>query len=205
MVYPTIRDGAVCLKPKDMVAEAGKEYTELLPVMDGKLSGGKRLMIDIYPCMAGGGSPTPNIPSSCDMLYRSSGILTKVYEKTVNVKFYDKPINNAFREIDRMIPADGLRYEADATFKWIDLYTDIGQIAKDWTLDKVATMQEFRKSAGEKKMSNIMGNFLSQGKVIMADFDLHIEISTSNNKTEIYRYYYTVIDVFAAVGGLLQF
>jgi hypothetical protein len=155
--------------------------------------------------MAGGGSPTENIPSTCDMLYRSAGVLTKVFEKTVNVKFYDKPINTAHREIDRMVPTDLLRYETDITFKWIDLYTDVGQMVKDWTLDKVLTMSNFKKTAGEKTMSHVSSNFLSQGKVIMADFDMHIEITTSNEKTEIYRYYYTVIDVFAAVGGLLQF
>jgi len=162
-------------------------------------------MFDFYRCINGGAAPTTGIPTTCDNTWAASTLMIHSYEKTVNVKFYDKPINNVHRELDRIIPMVGLRYEADITVKWVDLYTDVGAIAKDWQLERLPSMLSYTKSAGEKSMANIAKNYLSQGRVIMADFEYHLEITSSNDKTEIYRYYYTIIDVFAAVGGLLQF
>ena len=162
-------------------------------------------MIDWYSCMAGGAAPTTDVPLTCDNANPGTALQVVAYEKTVNVKNYDNPITSAFREIDRIIPMNTLRYEANIFLKWVELYTDVGTIAKDWVLKPVATIEATAKTTGEKSMANISKNFLSQGKIIMGDFYYHLEVGTSNEKTEIYRYYYTLIDVFAAVGGLLQF
>jgi hypothetical protein len=86
--------------------------------------------------------------------------------------------------------------------KWLDLYTDVGKVAKDWKLDQVPTVESNNRETGDWSMTNIMTNFVSQGKLIMTDLQYHLEISSSNETTEIYRYYFTIIDVFSAVGGL---
>ena len=54
-------------------------------------------------------------------------------------------------------------------------------------------------------MRNIASNYMGQGKIIMADWYYRLEIKTSNEKTEIWRSYFTIIDVFAAAGGLSEF
>ena len=162
-------------------------------------------MVDWYNCMAGGAAPTTGIPLTCDKLWPGTALMFLAYEKTVNVKNYDNPIKAAHREIDRVISANSLRFEANISLKWVELYTDIGTLAKDWIKEPVVTIESYTKTTGEKSMANIPYNYLSQGKAIMADFNWHVEIVTSNDKTEIYRYYYTLIDVFASVGGLLQF
>ena len=86
--------------------------------------------------------------------------------------------------------------------KWLDLHTDIGKFAKDWKLEQVPTVERNKRRAGDRSMANIMNNYKSQGRVIMIDFYYHLEIATSNKKTEIWRSYITIIDVFSAVGGL---
>jgi len=198
-----VSDFGLCMKPMDIVKTAGANYAETLPIMGGKVNGSKRLMIDIYKCIAGGASPTPNVPLACDGVWFGSTILLKVFEKTVNIKNYEEPIKFAHREFDRFIPTGTtLRFETDLEMKWVELYTDIGALAKEWEVQPTITIQGFKKTTNVQSLANIQSNYLSQGKVIMADFLYHMEVSTSNEKTEIYRYYYTVIDVFSAVGGL---
>jgi len=194
--------GGICLKPKAMFKNSLSQFPETLPLSEGKILGGQRLMIDLYPCMPGGAPPTTGVATTCDNAWTGSALLVNVYEKTVNVKFYDFPVNSAHREFDRIIPATGLRFSSEITIKWVELWTDVGTIAKDWTLQSIVTMKSFLQKTSEKSAANIPRNFLSQGKIIMSDFHYHTEIASSNEKTEIYRYYYTVIDVFAAVGGL---
>ena len=195
----------ICLNPKKIVKTTGAIYEEVLPIKGGTVNGGIRIMVDWYNCMAGGAAPTTGIPLTCDNLWPGTSLLFMSYEKTINVKNYDNPIKSAHKEIDRVIPMNALRYEANIYLKWVELYTDVGTIAKDWVKEGVVTIENFTRRTGEKTMANITNNYLSQGKVIMSDMNYHLEIATSNDKTEIYRYYYTLIDVFAAVGGLLQF
>jgi len=190
------------MKPESKVPTPGGEYTEVLPLRDGKLNGGQRIMFDAYRCMNGGAPPTTAFTTTCDNAYPSSALMIHGYQASINVKFYDNPVAGVHKEIDRVMPMVGLRYEADMVIGWVDLYTDTGQISKNWVEDHVPTLISNVKVASEKSMANIAKNYLSQGKIIMADFEYHLEIASSNDRTEIWRYYFTVIDVFAAVGGL---
>ena len=127
-----------------------------------------------------------------------------IYEKTVNVKHYESPIESSHTSFDRLMPSANLRYDAAIEIKYLDLYTETGYLTKDWKLDQVPTVQNFQRVTGDWSISNIRSNFLSQGRLFMTDMQYHLEISTSNEKTEIWRSYFTLIDVFSSVGGLLN-
>ena len=197
-----IQKYALCMDPTKIEAGPRSKLSKGLQVSGGKIEGSQRIMIDLFKCLPGGGAPTKGLEPDCKQKAPNLGLLTYLYEKTVNVKFYEDPIKSTAREIDRLIPANSLRFMSEITLKWIDLYTDVGFLVKDLKHQPVPSVETFGKNTSEKTMTNIRRNYLSQGKVIMADFDYHLEISTTNDKAEVYRYYFTVIDVFSAVGGL---
>jgi hypothetical protein len=197
-----ILQSGICLNPLKMVKSPLSRFKETFPISGGKLAGSKRLELDIYKCIPGGALPTTGVPTTCDYSVADSEIQMYIYEKTVNVKYYEKPIESTHVRFDHLIPSTNLRYSAEMHIKWLDLYTDIGNVAKNWKLDQVPTVQTNIKEIGDWSLTHIATNFLSQGKLIMTDMQYHLEISTSNEKTEIWRSYFSIIDVFSAVGGI---
>jgi hypothetical protein len=184
-----ILKGGICMNAKKIVKTKGARYKEVLPVNGGSVDGGIRIFLDWYDCMPGGASPTTGVPLICDNKWKHISLMLMAYEKTVNIKNYNTPIKYAHKEIDRVLPMKTLRYEATIYLKWVELYTDIGAITKNWIKDQIATIESFSRKTSEKSIANIPNNYLSQGKVIMSDMNYHLEIVTSNSKTEIYRYY----------------
>jgi hypothetical protein len=63
------------------------------------------------------------------------------------------------------------------------------------------TLFDNTNEVNEKSLANIPRNYLSQGRLFYSDFDLHLELVTTNEKIEIYRSYLSIIDVFSALGG----
>jgi hypothetical protein len=153
-------------------------------------------MIDIYSCQPGG-------VKACDVKMNTSDMLvsTFVYEKTANVRDYEDPITQVNREVNMIIPSAGLRYERVYHLGWTDIITDKGFLTSDIETKKMITLFDSEATAMEKSLKNIPLNFGSQGRIIYADLDIHIEIMTSNEKVEIYRRYLSVIDAMSAVGG----
>jgi hypothetical protein len=128
-------------------------------------------------------------------------ISTYVYEKTANIKDYTNPISQVNRNISMLIPSPVLRYERKFFLGWTDIITDKGFLTSDLETKKMLTLFDDRGSAGEKSLANIPRNFLSQGRLFYSDADLHMEISATNQKVDIYRNYFSIIDVMSAVGG----
>jgi hypothetical protein len=197
-----ILESGVCLNPLKMVKSKLSRFKEALPISGGKLVGSKQLSLDIYKCIPGGALPTTGVPMACDYIVAQSAIQMYAYEKTVNVKYYEKPIVSDHVRFDRLSPSKTLRYDADMQIEFLDLYTDTGKVVKDWKLKQVPTIYHNQTNTYEWSMANIATNYLSQGRIIMTDLQYHMEISTSNDKTEIWRSYFTMIDVLSAVGGL---
>jgi hypothetical protein len=197
-----ILQSGVCLNPLKMVKSKLSRFKEALPISGGKLVGSKQLLIDIYKCIPGGALPTSGVPTTCDYAVATSAVEMYIYEKTVNVKYYEKPILSSHARFDRILPSQTLRYDADMQIGLLDLYTDIGKVMKDWKLEQVPIVETNKRNTYEWSLANIASNYLSQGRLIMSDVQYHLEISTSKEKTEIWRSYFTIIDIFSAVGGL---
>ena len=197
-----ILQSGVCLDPVKTVKSPLSKSKETMPISGGKVVGSKQAILDIYKCIPGGALPTIGVPETCDYAVAASAVEMYIHEKTVNVKYYEKPIESSHVRFDRTLPSQKLRYDADMQIKWLDLYTDIGMVAKDWKLEQVPIVHTNKRNTSVWSMANIASNFQSQGRLIMTDVQYHLEISTSNDKTEIYRSYFKIIDVFSAVGGL---
>jgi hypothetical protein len=197
-----ILQSGVCLNPLKMVKSKLSRFKEALPISGGKLVGSKQLLLDIYKCIPGGALPTTGVPTTCDYAVATSAVEMYIYEKTVNVKYYEKPILSSHARFDRILPSQTLRYDADMQIELLDLFTDTGKVVKDWKLEQVPIVETNKRNTYEWSMANIASNYLSQGRLIMTDVQYHLEISTSKEKTEIWRSYLTIIDVFSAVGGL---
>jgi hypothetical protein len=153
-------------------------------------------MIDIYSCQPGGPRPCNIQISTNDML-----VSTFVYEKTANIKDYKNPISQVNRELNTINPSAGLRYARRYWLGYTDIITDKGFWTSDLETKKIITLFETAETAGEKSLANIPRNYLLQGRLFYSDLDLHIELLATNEKVEIYRRYFSIIDAFSAVGG----
>jgi hypothetical protein len=155
-----------------------------------------RVMVDIYSCQPGGPRPCNIQINTNDMLFT-----TLVYEKTAKIKDYNNPIFEVHRELNESIPSLGLRTETKYWLGYTDIITDKGFWYPDLETKKMITLFDTAEKTGEKSPANIPRNYLSQGRLFYSDLDAHIEIVTTNEKVEIYRNYYSIIDAFSAVGG----
>lgn len=177
-------DKAICLDTSSMVLKNGTFF------------GGKRLMLDLYGCQ-------PDSPVPCDNKFTGKFFFSfAAYTRTIDVKKFNNPFKLTNKKLQRVMPQQTIRYNSDIQLKWTDLFTGVGNFSTTWEQKKIVTVFRNVMSASQKTMSNIMWNFSSQGRLIMSDFDWHLELFTSNDKTEIYRHYFSVLDIFSAVGGL---
>ncbi len=128
-------------------------------------------------------------------------LTTFVYEKTANIKDYKNPISQVNRELNTIIPSPGLRYASKYWLGYTDIITDKGFWTSDLETKKMITVFDIAEKTGEKSLANIPRNYLSQGRLFYSDFDLHIELMATNEKVEIYRRYFSIMDAFSAVGG----
>jgi hypothetical protein len=166
-----ILDYGICLNPLEMVRSKSARFKEILPIRGGNEPGSNRVLIDFYQCLPGGALPTTGVPTTCDTEWPGSVIINiESYQKTVNVKLYEEPIGAAHSRIDRFIPSKTLRYAAEVDIKSLDLYTDVGHFTENWKKEQVPFIHQFKRATLERSVENIPGNFLSQGKIIMADF-----------------------------------
>jgi hypothetical protein len=153
-------------------------------------------MIDIYSCQPGGPRPCNIQMGTNDML-----ISTFVYEKTANIKDYKNPISEVNRELNSIIPSPGLRYATKYWLGYTEIITDKGFLTSDLETKKMITLFDWGERATEKSLANIPRNYGSQGRLFYSDLDLHLELMATNEKVEIYRRYFSIIDAFSAVGG----
>ena len=166
-----VLENGICLNPLKMVKGPLSRFKETFPIRGGNGLGSQRVMIDFYQCIPGGAPPTKGIPKTCDTQW-PGGVLLRmnIYEKTVNVKDYEQPVDSAHVEVDRFTPSETLRFKNVLHIKQLDLYTDVGVLVKDWKKEQVPTIKNFKRTTSERSPSNIATNFGSQGKVITTDF-----------------------------------
>jgi hypothetical protein len=124
-----------------------------------------------------------------------------VYEKTANIKDYKNPISQVNRELNMIIPSPGLRYERRYSLGYTEIITDKGFWYPDLETKKMITLFDTAERATEKSLANIPRNYLSQGRLFYSDLDLHIQLVATNEKIEIYRRYFSIMDAISAVGG----
>jgi hypothetical protein len=153
-------------------------------------------MIDMYPCQPGGSKPCNIKMSPNDM-----EIKTHLYEKTAEIKNYEDPITNVNREVGRIIPSTGLRYARAFQVGETDIMTDKGIFTQNVEHKKMLTLFDSSNEVNEKNLKNIPRNYLSQGMLFYTDLEIHLEITSSNEKVEIYRSYFSIIDALSAIGG----
>jgi hypothetical protein len=180
----TVRDRGICLDTSSLLIE------------NGDVLGGKRLMLDLYSCQ-------PDSPVACTNEFAGKFFFFfGAYSKTIDVRNFNNPFKLTNKKLHRILPQSTMRYNTDVILKWTDLYTGVGNFSKTWKQEKIITLFSYQTHTAPKSMDNISFNFASQGRVIMADWDWHLEIISSNHKTEVYRHYFSVLDIFSAVGGL---
>ena len=161
----------ICLNPLKMVKSKLSRFKETLPIRGGAAVDTQRVIINLYQCLPGRAILTTGVPTTCDAQWFGSLMHMAIYEKTVNVKHYEQPIESDHVRIDTFVAAKSLRVEAAVSIKQLDLYTDVGRVfTNDWKLDQVPTVGGFKKTTSEWSMGNVAGNYVLQGKIILSDF-----------------------------------
>jgi hypothetical protein len=153
-----------------MVKSKLSRFKETLPIRGGSSVGSQQVMIDFYKCLPGRALLTTGVPATCDTQWFGSEMNLYMYEKNVNIKHFEQPLENDHVRIDFFVPAKTLRFEAQVSIKQLDLYTAVGRLITEWKLDQAPAVQSFKKTTNEWSMSNVPGNYRSQGKIILADF-----------------------------------
>jgi hypothetical protein len=160
----------ICLNPLKMAKSKLSRFKETLPIRGGSAVGSQRVMIDFYQCLPGRALLTTGVPTKCDDQWFGSGMNMFIYEKTVNVKHYEQPIDSDHVRVDFWVPAKTLRFEAIVNVKQLDLHTEFGSFIHDWKLDQVPTIQGFKKTTSESSIRNVASNYVTQGHIVLADF-----------------------------------
>jgi hypothetical protein len=110
MIKQAILDYGVCLDPLKAVKGPLSQFKETLPIRGGTGAGSQRVLIDIYHCLPGGALPTTGVPTTCDPQSSDIAVKMMIYEKTVNVKYYEQPVGSAHSRMDIFVPATTLRF-----------------------------------------------------------------------------------------------
>jgi hypothetical protein len=79
--------------------------------------------------------------------------------------------------------------------------TDKGIFTQNVEIKKMLTLFDSNNEVNEKSLKNIARNYVSQGMLFYTDLEIHLEIMSSNEKVEIYRSYFSIIDALSAIGG----
>jgi hypothetical protein len=99
-----------------------------------------------------------------------------------------------------------MRYIDDYIIQQEEFLDDKGWFSEDWQLSTYLKQSaESFGFSGPRGVENLRTNYLSQGRMFQNDMYWHWQISSSNQKKEIRRSYFNLMQVFSAVGGLLQF
>jgi hypothetical protein len=99
-----------------------------------------------------------------------------------------------------------MRYIDEYVIQQEEFLDDKGWFSEDWHLSTYLKQSaETSGFSGPRGVENLRTNYLSQGRMFQSDMYWHWQISSSNQKKEIRRSYFNMMQVFSAVGGLLQF
>jgi hypothetical protein len=93
----------------------------------------------------------------------------------------------------------------EISLKWTNLYTNTGKFNKNCEKPGFVSILGENLWVGEESLGNIRRNFLGQGKIFMGDFEMHMEIFSSRDRTDVWRVYFTVLDVFSGLGVCSSF
>jgi hypothetical protein len=176
---------------------------ESLLLYGGEIGDTMRVNIDVYDCQQSESS----VP--CNQTLKPHDVLLQimVLEETLDIKLVDNPFGYNHKSIEYRVLSYKLRFTTVYAIKLVDFLDDRGWFSEDWRLRKYLTnsFKDSKTKTGPTGPENIPLNFITQGKIFMKDFYWHIQINTTNSRTEIRRSYFNMMQVFSAVGGLLQF
>ena len=99
-----------------------------------------------------------------------------------------------------------MRYLDYYVIQEVEFLDDTGRFSENWNHSTYLKQSpESYGTAGASGIENLRTNYLSQGKLFYQDMYWHWQIYSSNQKKEIRRSYFNMMDMFSAIGGLLQF
>ena len=176
---------------------------ESLVLYGGQLGNHMKVMINVYDCTQSESS----VP--CNQTLAPQDILLQmmVAEQTLDVKNVDNPWGYNHKSIEYRVLSYKLRFNTMYAIKQVDFLDDRGWFSEDWRLRKYLTNshKDSRMVSAPIGLENLIMNYVSQGRIFTKDFYWHIQLNTTNSRTEIRRSYFNMMQVFSAVGGLLQF
>jgi hypothetical protein len=174
-----------------------------LVLYGGEIGNTMRMNTNVYDCSKSD-SPVP-----CNITMEPHDVLLQLMllEETLDVKLVNNPFGYNHKSIDYRVLSNKLRFTTLYAIKQVDFLDDRGWFSENWRLRKYLTNsdKDSRSISGPYGPENIIMNYVTQGKIFYKDFYWFITISTTNSRTEVRRSYFNLMQVFSAVGGLLQF
>jgi hypothetical protein len=174
-----------------------------LVLYGGEVGDNMKMNISVYDCTQGE-SPVP-----CNQTLQPHDVYLQiaVAEETLDIKLVDNPFGYNHKPVDYRVLSNKLRFTTVYAIKQVDFLDDRGWFSENWRLRKYLTnsAKDSKSISGPFGPENIIMNYVLHGKIFYKDFYWFIQINTTNSKTEIRRSYFNMMEVFSAVGGLLQF
>jgi hypothetical protein len=174
-----------------------------LVLYGGEVGDNMKININVYDCTQGESSVPCNQTMQPHDVYLQIGVA----EETLDIKLVDNPFGFNHKPIDYRVLSNKLRFTTVYAIKQVDFLDDRGWFSENWRLSSYLTNsgKDSKSISGPFGPENIIMNYALQGKIFYKDFYWFIQINTTNSRTEIRRSYFNMMEVFSAVGGLLQF
>jgi hypothetical protein len=176
---------------------------ESLVLYGGEIGDTMKVNINVYDCTQSESS----VPCNQTLAPHDVLLALSVAEETLDVKNVNNPFGYNHKIIEWRVLSYKLRFTTVYAIMQVDFLNDRGWFSENWRLRKYLTnsLKDSRSQSAPTGLENLIMNYATQGKIFTKDFYWFIQLNTTNYKTEIHRSYFNLMQVFSAVGGLLQF
>jgi hypothetical protein len=174
-----------------------------LVLYGGDVGNTMRINIDVRDCTESESS----VPCNHTLELQDVLLELLILEETIDVKLVNNPFGYNHRSIDFRVLSNKMRFVTIYGIKQVDFLDDRGWFSENWRPREYLTnsLKDSKSVSGQFGPENIIMNYITQGRIFLKDFYWAIQINTTNSKTEIRRSYFNLMQLFSAVGGLLQF
>ena len=175
-----------------------------IPIYGGEsFDRSSKLMVHLFTCQTN--EHRTCLPRDQRQGHSQLQILMKVYEPNIRTDHYEDPITMGARFIFQLRPQNILKFLDKIYLKKTVLETDTGSFIESLEVEEITTQSYIDRTTAEQSLANLMPNIADLGAYFLDDWHWQVQLISSNTVQHTSRTYFTQLDAFSAVGGLMEF